>query len=150
MIEINSSNYLMASEDIKIPFHDLDPGSVVWHGRYFKYFERARDVLFEGIGYSYEEMIESGFLWPVVDAKIRYVRPLVLNQEVRVTACLREWELRLVVDYRITDAQGVVYTKGKTIQVPVDAKTLELEFGSPEILVQSVDKCRQALTTRND
>ena len=150
MIEINSSNCLMASEDIRIPFHDLDPGSVVWHGRYFKYFESARTVLLEGIGYSYEEMIESGFLWPVVDAKIRYVRPLVLNQNVRVTASLREWELRLVVDYKITDAQGLVYTKGRTVQVPVDAETLELEFGSPEILVQSVEKCLQALTIRND
>ena len=150
MIELNSSNYLIASDEIKIPFHDLDPGNVVWHGRYFKYFENARTLLFEGIGYSFDEMTESGILWPVVDVNIRYVRPLLLNQEVRVSACLKEWELRLVVDYDIVDKQGVTYTRARTVQAPVDANTHELVFGSPEILITNVQACLQALSTRND
>ena len=150
MIELNSSNYLIVCDEIKIPFHDLDPGNVVWHGRYFKYFERARTLLFEGIGYSFDEMIDSGILWPVVDVNIRYVRPLLLNQEVRVSACLKEWELRLVVDYEIVDEQGVTYTRARTVQAPVDAKTHELVFGSPEILVSNVQKCLQTLSTRSD
>ena len=150
MIELNSSNYLIVCDEIKIPFHDLDPGNVVWHGRYFKYFESARTLLFEGIGYSFNEMTDSGILWPVVDVNIRYVRPLLLNQQVRVTACLKEWELRLVVDYEIVDEQGVTYTRGRTVQAPVDAKTHELVFGSPEILVSNVQKCLQTLSTRND
>ena len=44
MIELNSSNYLIVCDEIKIPFHDLDSGNVVWHGRYFKYFESARTL----------------------------------------------------------------------------------------------------------
>ena len=115
MIELNSSNDLIASVEIKIPFHDLDPGNVVWHGRYFKYFESARTLLFEGIGYSFDEMTDSGILWPVVDVNIRYVRPLLLNQEVRVTACLKEWELRLVVDYEIVDEHGLTFTRARTV-----------------------------------
>ena len=150
MIEINSSNYLMASAHFKIPFHDLDPGNVVWHGRYFKYFEMARSMLFEGIGYSYKEMAESGFLWPVVDTNVRYIRPLVLDQEVRVTAYLKEWELRLVVDYEIVDVQGVTCTRARTVQAPVDAITHELAFGSPEILVNSVQERLRALSVSND
>lgn len=146
MIELNASNLITASETTHIPFHDLDPGGVVWHGRYFKYFECARCVLFEGINYSYEEMKASGFLWPVVDTHVRYVRPLVLNQRIRVIATLLEWELRLVVAYRIVDEQGILYTKAKTVQVPVDAETIELQFGSPEIVVKNVEACLQALT----
>ena len=150
MIELNSSNDLIASVEIKIPFHDLDPGNVVWHGRYFKYFESARTLLFEGIGYSFDEMTDSGILWPVVDVNIRYVRPLLLNQEVRVTACLKEWELRLVVDYEIVDEQGVTYTRARTVQAPVDAQTHELVFGSPETLVSNVQKRLQTLLVKND
>ncbi len=149
MIRLNSSNVLTASETLRIPFHDLDPGGVVWHGRYFKYFETARCTLFEGINYSYDEMKESGFLWPVVDTKVRYVRPLFLNQRIEVSACLTEWELRLVVDYRIVDEKGVLYTKARTVQVPVVADTIELQFGSPEILVQNVQSCLQALSTND-
>jgi acyl-CoA thioester hydrolase len=150
MIELNSSNDLIASVVIKIPFHDLDPGNVVWHGRYFKYIESARTLLFEGIGYSFDEMTDSGILWPVVDVNIRYVRPLLLNQEVRVTACLKEWELRLVVDYEIVDEQGLTCTRARTVQAPVDAETHELVFGAPDLLVSNVQKCLQTLSTRNN
>lgn len=150
MIVLNSSNFLTATETLRIPFHDLDPGGIVWHGRYFKYFERARCILLEGIDYSYEKMMETGVLWPVVDAKVRYVRPLSLNQDIQVTASLREWELRLVVEYTILDEKGVIYTKAKTVQVPVDAVTHELQFGSPEILVQNVQARLQAMAGRND
>lgn len=150
MIVLNSSNFLTATETFRIPFHDLDPGGIVWHGRYFKYFECARCILLEGIDYSYEKMMETGVLWPVVDAKVRYVRPLSLNQDIQVTASLREWELRLVVEYIILDEKGVIYTKAKTVQVPVDAVTHELQFGSPEILVQNVQARLQAMAGRND
>ena len=150
MIELNSSNYLVATDKIKIPFHDLDPGNVVWHGRYFKYFENARTLLFEGIGYSFDEMTESGVLWPVVDLNIRYVRPLLLNQEVRVSACLKEWELRLVVDYQIVDVQGVTCTRARTVQAPVDAETHELVIGSLDILVTNVQACLHTLSTKHD
>ena len=139
------SNCLTASMPIRVPFFDLDPAGVVWHGRYFQYFEIARAALLEDIGYSYEGMQDSGYLWPVADAEVRFVRPLTLNQEARVTACLREWEMRLVVDYRIADENGEVMTRGRTVQVPVEADTLELTLGSPQVLIDKVEKKLQAL-----
>ena len=58
----------------------------------------------------------------------------------RVTACLREWEMRLVVDYKIEDADGVLCTKARTVQVPVDAETHELVLGSPQTLIDRVTR----------
>lgn len=140
MIKTDFSNCLTACADVQIPFYDLDPAGVAWHGRYFQYFELARCALYEGFHYSYVEMEESGYLWPVADTEVRYVRPLLLDQQVRVTACLREWELRLVVDYKIEDAEGILYTKARTIQVPVDAETHELTLGSPQVLIDNVER----------
>ena len=133
------SNCLTASIDIRVPFFDLDPAGVAWHGRYLQYFELARCELLESIDYSYERMMDSGFLWPVADTSVRYVRPLTLNQTALVTACLREWELRLVIDYKIEGEDGTVYTKARTIQVPVHAETLELTLGSPQELIDNVE-----------
>lgn len=138
MIKTDFSNCLTAAVDVRIPFFDLDPAGVAWHGRYFQYFELARCALFEGFDYSYGAMEESGYLWPVGDTAVRYVRPLLLDQAVRVTACLREWEMRLVVDYKIEDGDGVLYTKARTVQVPVDAETHELALGSPQVLIDRV------------
>ena len=121
---------------VRAPFHDVDPANVVWHGHYFKYFELARCVLLEKIGYDYDEMARSGFVWPIVDTRARFVRPVRFNQEVVVRAVLREWELRLVIDYTIVDDDGVEYTRASTTQVPLDRETLELYLGTPEVLVE--------------
>ncbi len=131
---------LTATETMRVPFHDVDPASVVWHGRYFKYFEEARRTLLEELDYSYLTMMDSGYIWPVVDANIRYVRPLRLDQRFTVTAALKEWELRLVIAYQIHDLDGTLFTKGQTVQVPVDAKTLELCIGTPAEFLNRIEK----------
>lgn len=131
---------LTASETMRVPFHDVDPANVVWHGRYFKYFEEVRRTLLEELDYGYGAMMDSGYLWPVVDASIRYVRPLLLDQRFTVTAALREWELRMVVDYRIRDLGGTLFTKGRTIQVPVDSTSMELYVGTPDALLEKIER----------
>jgi len=150
MIKCDFSNCITASIEIRIPFFDLDPAQVAWHGRYFQYFELARCALLESVSYSYEDMESSGFLWPVADANVRYLRPLTLNQVVRVTACLREWEMRLAIDYKIEAENGDVLTKARTIQVPVDGKTKELTLGSPRALIDNVEERLRELGRTSD
>jgi acyl-CoA thioester hydrolase len=112
---------------------------VVWHGRYFKYFEAARRQLMESIGYGHKAMAESGYTWPVVDTRAKFIRPLHFDQHAWVRADLREWEMRLVVDYTVTDADGAVTTRGHTVQVPVDLHSGEMRLGSPEALLDRVN-----------
>jgi len=121
---------------LRVPFHDVDPANVAWHGHYFKYFELARCVLLEKIGYDYDEMRRSGFVWPIVDTKARFVKPVRFNQDILVRAVLREWELRLVIDYTIFDDDGEECTRASTTQVPLNADGLELHLGTPEVLVE--------------
>jgi acyl-CoA thioester hydrolase len=138
MSKIDLSRYLSAAMRIRVPFFDLDPAGVAWHGRYFQYFELARCELLELVGYGYEDMMRSGILWPIADTSVRYLQPLALNQEVAVTAYLREWEMRIVIEYRINDAAGTLYTRASTTQVPVDADSLDLLLGSPDFFVENV------------
>ena len=134
----NMPGGVSAAVDLQIPFHDMDPTGVVWHGRYFKYFERAREALMHELDYSYPQMRASGYVFPVVDAQVRYVRPLRLGQSCRVTAVLQEWELRLVVQYRIEDMAGETCTRGKTVQVAVKAADWSLQIGCPQELQDRV------------
>ena len=138
MPKIDLSKYLSSTVRVRVPFFDLDPAGVAWHGRYFQYFELARCELLELVGYSNEEMMGSGILWPIADTSVRYLQPLVLNQDVLVTAYLREWEMRIVIDYRIEDETGTLFTRASTTQVPVDADSLDLLLGSPDFFVENV------------
>ena len=134
---------LKSEVEVEVPFHDSDPMGVTWHGNYFRYLETARSALLDNIGYNYRQMVDSGYLWPVVDARIKYVRPTTFGQRLRVTAKLAEYENRLKIVYTITDvASGEVVTEATTTQVAVDRERGEMSFVSPPALV---DKVRAAL-----
>jgi acyl-CoA thioester hydrolase len=127
---------LTAVVTLRVPFHDVDSARVVWHGHYFKYFEVARCALLDRIGYNYDTMAESGVVWPIVKSTTKFIRPLVFNQVVEVLDRLREWDMHLLMDYQITGEDGLLYTKATTTQVPLDANTHELQFGTPAELLK--------------
>lgn len=133
------ANPITADAIIEIPFHDVDSAQVAWHGHYSKYFELARCALLDRIDYNYPQMSESGYFWPVVDMRIRYVGAVRFQQKIRVTATLKEWENRLRIDYLITDLNsGKRLTKGHTIQVAVAIASGEMQLASPSILAEKL------------
>lgn len=120
---------------IQVQFYDLDPMEVVWHGNYPRYLEEARCALLDHIGYNYPQMADSGYVWPIVDMRLKYVRPARFGQEIRVCATLKEYENRLRIEYRIRDAKsGEVLTKAETTQLAVEAATQELCLETPAAL----------------
>lgn len=132
-----SASKFAASVEILVPFFDLDPVGIVWHGNYAKYFEVARCEMLKQCNYGYDDMVKSGFMWPVVDLRVRYVQMIRFDQRIRVTATLREWEYRMLIDYLIVDAvSGARLTKGSTVQVAVDMATKEMCLMSPPVLFE--------------
>ncbi len=124
---------------IKVQFFDLDPMNVVWHGHYARYLEVARCALLDRIGYNYAQMEASGYAWPIVDLRIKYVAPLRFGQEARVSASVAAFENGLRIDYLIRDATSrVVLTRAHTFQVPVRIDTGELCLESPPDLTDRV------------
>jgi acyl-CoA thioester hydrolase len=130
---------LSAEVEIEIPFFDVDPMAVAWHGHYVKYFEVARCAMLRKIDYDYPKMHESGYLFPVVELYLKYVNAARYGQLVVVAAELLEYENRLKIGYRIRDkATSQRLTKGWSVQVAIDAKTRELQFISPKILIEKL------------
>lgn len=116
-------------------FHDIDAMNVVWHGHYLKYLELARCELLAQYDYDYPAMAESGYAWPIVDMRLKYVRPARFRQPLRISARIVEWENRLKIDYVIRDAdRGEILTKASSIQVAVDMRSGEMLFVCPEVL----------------
>lgn len=126
---------LTAQVEIEVPFQDVDLMQVVWHGNYFRYFETARAALLRKIDYDYPEMQASGYLWPIVELKARFVQPMRYAQRIQVHADLLEWENRLKIGYRVADVVGGKrLSSGYTIQCAVDAHSGELQLVSPPVL----------------
>lgn len=130
---------MLTSEiEIEVPFHDSDPMGVTWHGNYFRYLETARSALLNQIGYNVRQMTASGYLWPIVETHIKYVKTTTFGQRLRVRAELKEFENRLKIGYSIFDESGELVTKATTTQVAVDKERGEMCFVSPQVLLDKV------------
>lgn len=136
---------LQASVTLTVPFQDADPSGAAWHGNYFRYFDLARCALLDRLDYGYRAMAASGLVWPIVDTRVRFLRRVSFDDCLEVTATLEEWQYRLRINYVIHDDDGRRVTEGYTIQVPVDAVTGEMCFGTPAELYQHIDRCVQSV-----
>lgn len=138
----NDTHQKSADIEFVVPFSDLDPMNVVWHGHYAKYFEYARTKLIQTFDFDHDAMFKSGYLWPVVKLSVKYIKPIRYQQKININAVLDEWLNRLKISYVITDqVSGVVLTKGYTVQVAVDQKTQKICFVSPDILLAKLKAC---------
>lgn len=134
---MNSKDKRCVTIEYTTSFHDTDAMGVVWHGNYLKFFEKAREALFQKYNYGYRDMIESGYLWPVVDARIKYTASTIAEQTIQITAELIEYEHRIKINYKIIDVKtGKKTTSGYTIQVAVSAINQEMSFVTPKILLK--------------
>lgn len=137
----SSSPESYASKEItlRVPFYDADPIGIVWHGNFYKYFEKARNALMRSIDYSPREMKESGYIWPVIESECKYARGIEYGSEVKVVARVVEYEFRLTIEYRIYDLEtGERLARGRTRQVAVDLETDEMCIGSPDVLLKKL------------
>jgi acyl-CoA thioester hydrolase len=133
---------LSAAVEIVVPFYDVDAMQVAWHGHYFKYFEHARCALLQRFDYDYPQMQASGYVWPIVEAQVKYVRPARYGRRLTARADLLEWENRMKIGYLITDAaSGERLTRGWTIQVAVAVASGELQFEAPAVLREKLARC---------
>lgn len=126
---------------MKAEFMDIDSMNIVWHGNYVKYMERARWVLMDHIGYGYEEMVNTGYSWPIVSLQCKYIKPIRINQEFIVSTRLIEWENRIRIGFRFNDAlTGQTLHKAESIQMAVNSVTGEGLLASPDCVRLAVSR----------
>ena len=85
-------------------------------------------------------MEESGYFFPVIDLSVRYVKPILFNQNIKITATLKDWEHKLIIDYLIHDSNsGEKLTKGRTQQVAILMPEGITQFQSPQEFIEQVN-----------
>jgi len=118
-------------------FFDVDSMEIVWHGHYVKYLELARCALLDRFDYGYARMRDSGYAWPVIDLRLKYVRPAAFGQALKVRAQVVEWQNRLKIAYAIRDAKtGAKVNTATSIQVAVEIASGQMQYVSPPVLMR--------------
>jgi acyl-CoA thioester hydrolase len=91
--------------DIRVRFAETDAMGIVHHSRYLPYLEEARVAYLRHLGHPYSELREEGVDYAVLEAHVRYLRPLRFDDVVTV-------HLRLAVATRASFQMAYLLTVG--------------------------------------
>jgi len=118
---------------LRIPFHDLDPMHVVWHGNYFKYFDIARFELFKQAGVDlYTYSMKHGIIFPVTRSSTKHIIPLRHDDEIICRATVTEAVNKIGIEFEIRLAEnGKLCTRGRGEQLAVKLPKMELLLEIP-------------------
>ncbi|MEN8752605.1 MAG: thioesterase family protein [Desulfobacterales bacterium] len=117
----------------RVPFHDLDPLQIVWHGNYLKYFDIARFGLFKQAGLDlYQYFLTRQLIFPVTRSSAKHIVPLRYDDEFVCRATVTEAVYKIAMSFEIRLAgNGQICTRGKSEQVAVKMPEMEMQFEVP-------------------
>ena len=76
---------------IRVYWEDTDAGGIVFYANYLKFFERARTEWLRSLGIGQHQLrVATGGMFVVSETQVKYHRPAVLDDTLRVTAGLME------------------------------------------------------------
>ncbi|MBE0556223.1 MAG: acyl-CoA thioesterase [Proteobacteria bacterium] len=119
---------------LKVPFFDLDPMQIVWHGNYLKYFDIAHSELYDNLGvdlFAFHD--KTRYIFPIIRTSVKHIRPPKRGDEFICRATVKEARTKIVVIFEIRLVKdGTICARGSTEQVAVREPEMEMEFSIPE------------------
>lgn len=121
-------------------FYDADPMGVMWHGNYVKLCEDARCEFWRDAGYTYMQMRDDGFIYPIIKMEFKFIAPILFDDEVAVSIELLECDTIIKFSYRIKSPSGVLLAKATTSQAAVELDSKRTLYEIPPQLRACADK----------
>ncbi|MDR1281992.1 MAG: acyl-CoA thioesterase [Opitutaceae bacterium] len=101
---------------VQVRYAETDMMGIVYHANYLPWFEIARTDLFRRHGLPYRDLEAEGFLLPVLEANVRYLKPARYDDTLAIVATLAEKpSLRMRLAYEVRRADGTSGTDGERL-----------------------------------
>jgi len=116
-----------------VPFHDLDPMQMVWHGNYLQYFDITRTTLFAQAGIDlFAYFKDNHRLFPITKTSTKHIVPLRYRDEFKCRAVVVEAQYKIVMEFQIRLSEtNRLCTRGRSEQVAVSYPEMEMLFEIP-------------------
>lgn len=116
-----SCSMFETTTQVRVRYAETDQMGVVYYGNYATYFEIGRVEALREMGASYRAMEEGGVMLPVLDLKVKYIRPAKYDDLLTIKVTVPEMpNTRITFLYEITNEEGTLLTVGETTLVFVD------------------------------
>jgi acyl-CoA thioester hydrolase len=102
---------ISSTTDIRVRYVETDRMGFAHHGNYLAWFELARVQMMDDVNYPYREMEEDGYLLPVLEVSVKYLRSVTFDDRVTIEATMAEKPaLRMQIDYTVRCAGEITAT----------------------------------------
>jgi acyl-CoA thioester hydrolase len=99
---------------LRVRYAETDAAGVVYHGNYLTYFEVVRVELLRALGHPITSLEAQGVLLPVVEARLKYLRPARLDDLLEVSVSVESiGPASFAFDYEVT-RDGLLLVAGWT------------------------------------
>jgi len=123
-----------AKTQVRVRYAETDKMGYVYYGNYAMYYEVGRVEALRKIGFVYRDLEEMGILMPVIESKIKYLKPAFYDELLTINVTIPQLPgVKIIFTYEITNEQDVLINTGETSLVFIDAETSKLTR-MPEVL----------------
>ncbi len=104
------------SADIFPRYAETDQMGVIYHANYLIWFEHARGMLYEHLGFDPQNLSEGDVLFPVRRISCEYLRPARYARTVSVSVRIVKFSgVRIIYDYEVHEKEtGELLARGMT------------------------------------
>src|SRR5437588_9819030 len=74
----------------RVRYAETDMMGIAHHSSYVVWMEAGRTEFMRAFGFTYRELEELGVQMPVLEVNVRYLRPCVYDDELRITTSVSE------------------------------------------------------------
>lgn len=125
--------------EVRVSFEDLDPMNIVWHGNYMRYMEQARCHLLSELKYTYVDMKNDGYAYPIAKMKVKYIKPATLGDVLSVKVEIVSIDPTLDMKYSIYNrVTGEKIFTAETMQIAVNTQSGQSIYTPPKGLSDAI------------
>lgn len=130
---MGNANITSCEVKLTVPFYDLDPMHMVWHGNYLKYFDIARSALFANAGVDlFGYFQKTNFLFPITKTSTKHITSLQYLDKFTCKATVVEVQYKIVLEFQIRLIESnQLCARGRSEQVAVKYPEKEIMFEIP-------------------
>lgn len=108
----------VAETQIRVRYAETDQMGYVYYGNYATYYEVARVETLRELGYSYKKLEDSGIMLPVLESKIKYIKPAKYDDLLTIRVKIPTLpNVRIFFEYEVLNESGTLINIGETTLV---------------------------------
>lgn len=117
---------IQSSVQIRVRYAETDRMGFVYYGNYSTYFEVARVEMLRNLGVSYKELEDSGISLPVLEYRIKYLKPAFYDQVLTVNTKIPVLPAaRIRFEYETRNESGDLLNIAETTLVFMNSESLK-------------------------